>query len=91
MARILIADDEPGIREFLADVLEGDGHHVLQAPDGATAAKLADEHRFELVITDLKMPKMDGMELLRKLRGEQPETEIIVLTAHGSVDSAVGP
>jgi two-component system response regulator FlrC len=89
MARILIADDEPGIREFLADTLEGDGHEVVQAPDGNAAARLVDEQRFALVITDLKMPGMGGMELLRKLRGEQPETEIIVLTAHGSVDSAV--
>ncbi len=89
MARILLADDEPGIREFLADALSDDGHDVTQAADGEEAAKLLDEQRFELLVTDLKMPRRDGMSLVRKVRAEQPELEVVVLTAHGSVDSAV--
>jgi two-component system response regulator FlrC len=89
MARILVVDDEPGIREFLSDTLEADGHEVAQAADGAEAARLVDERAFDLVLTDLKMPKLEGMALVRKLRAEQPEVEVIVLTAHGSVSSAV--
>ncbi len=89
MARILVADDEPGLREFITDALELDDHAVVAAPDGKVAAKLLDERGFDLVITDLKMPGLDGMALLRKVRSEQPETEVIVMTAHGTVDNAV--
>jgi two-component system response regulator FlrC len=89
MARILVADDEPGLREFVADALGLDEHVVVQAPDGKAAAKLLDERGFDLLITDLKMPGLDGMALLRKVRAEQPEVEVIVMTAHGTVDNAV--
>jgi two-component system response regulator AtoC len=89
MARILVADDEEGIREFIADTLQLDFHTVTQAPDGRSAARLLDERAFDVVLTDLKMPGMDGMALLRKLRAEQPEVEVVVLTAHGTVDTAV--
>ena len=89
MARILVADDEPGLREFVTDALELDGHTVVAAKDGREAAKLLDERGFDLVITDLKMPGMTGIELLRKVRAEQPEVEVIVMTAHGTVDNAV--
>jgi two-component system response regulator FlrC len=89
MARILVADDEPGLREFIVDALELDEHEVVAAPDGKAAAKLLDERSFELVITDLKMPGLDGLAILRKVRAEQPETEVIVMTAHGTVDNAV--
>ncbi len=89
MARILVADDEPGLREFLSDALALDDHEVVTAADGKAAAKLLDERAFDLVLTDLKMPGMDGMALLRKVRAEQPEVEVIVMTAHGTVDNAV--
>jgi len=89
MARILVADDEAGLREFITDSLELDDHTVVAAKDGKEAAKLLDERGFDLVITDLKMPGMDGMALLRKVRAEQPEVEVIVMTAHGNVDNAV--
>ena len=89
MARILIADDEAGLREFMSDALELDAHVVTAAPDGRVAARLLDERSFDVVITDLQMPGMDGLTLLRKVRAEQPEVEVIVLTAHGTVNSAV--
>jgi two-component system response regulator FlrC len=89
MARILVADDEPGLREFITDALELDEHVVVGAPDGKVAAKLLDERGFDLVITDLKMPGLDGMAILRKVRSELPETEVIVMTGHGTVDNAV--
>ena len=89
MSRILVADDEAGLREFITDSLELDEHAVVAAKDGKEAAKLLDERGFDLLITDLKMPGIDGMSLLRKMRSEQPEVEVIVMTAHGSVDNAV--
>jgi len=89
MARILVADDEAGLREFIIDSLELDEHTVVPAKDGKEAAKLLDERGFDLVLTDLKMPGLDGMQLLRKVRSEQPEVEVIVMTAHGSVENAV--
>src|SRR3954464_561766 len=89
MARILVADDEPGLREFVTDSLELDDHAVVPAKDGREAARLLDERGFDLVITDLKMPGLDGLGLLRKIRAEQPEVEVIVMTAHGTVDNAV--
>src|SRR5690242_7635890 len=89
MARILVADDEAGLREFIADALALDDHAVVTASGGNAAAELLDEHGFDLVITDLKMPGKDGMAILRKVRAEQPEVEVIVMTAHGSVDTAV--
>ncbi|MEZ4361991.1 MAG: sigma-54 dependent transcriptional regulator [Kofleriaceae bacterium] len=89
MARVLVIDDEAGLREFLSDALELDGHAVTTAQDGREAAKLLDERGFDLVLTDLKMPGLDGMAILRKVRAEQPEVEVIVMTAHGTVDNAV--
>ncbi len=89
MARVLVADDEAGIREFMGDALELEGHEVALAEDGTRAARLLDDRRFDVLVTDLRMPGKDGMELVRKVRAEQPETQVIVLTAHASVDSAV--
>jgi len=89
MARILVADDEPGLRAFAAEALQDDGHVVAQAADGAEAAKLLSRESFDLLISDLRMPRLDGMALLKQMRVEQPELEVIVLTAFGTVDSAV--
>ncbi|MGA2382668.1 MAG: sigma-54 dependent transcriptional regulator [Gemmatimonadales bacterium] len=89
MARILVADDEQGLRTFVAEALETDGHVVAQAADGVDAARSLARESFDLLITDLKMPRMDGLALLRQARLEQPEMEVIVVTAHGSVDTAV--
>ncbi|MGZ3421675.1 MAG: sigma-54-dependent transcriptional regulator [Polyangiales bacterium] len=87
--RILVTDDEEGVRTFLAEALERDGHEVEQAADGEAALRAAREEPFDVVITDLRMPKMDGMTLVRTLRTEQPDVELIVLTAFGDVATAV--
>ena len=89
MARILVADDEEGLRAFVAEALADDGHTVAQAADGEEAARLLVRESFDLLLTDLRMPRLDGMALLHQARQEQPEMEVIVLTAHGSVDTAV--
>jgi len=89
MERVLVVDDEEGIRTFIGEVLEGEGLRVTLAADGAAAARCLDRESFHLMITDLKMPGLDGMSLLRKARTESPETEVVVLTAHGTVAGAV--
>jgi two-component system response regulator FlrC len=89
MANVLVVDDEEGLRSFLADALEDDGHTVAQARDGEDALARIEERSFHVVLTDLNMPRMDGMALLRALRRDHPEMEVIVLTAHGSIESAV--
>jgi two-component system response regulator FlrC len=85
----LVVDDEEDIRSFIAEALEGEDLQVTRARDGQEAAELSLRQSFHLVITDLTMPRMDGMTLVRKLRVETPETEVIVLTAHGTVATAV--
>jgi two-component system response regulator FlrC len=87
--RILVVDDEEGVRTFLADALSGAGHDVTQAPDGAAALARLAERAFHVLITDLRMPGIDGMDLLRVVRRDYPEVETIVLTAHGSIGNAV--
>jgi len=87
--RILVADDEEGVRSFLAESLERDGHEVVQVADGESALSAARDEPFDVVITDLKMPKLDGMGVVRALRTEQPNVELIVLTAFGDVSTAV--
>jgi two-component system, NtrC family, response regulator AtoC len=89
MARVLVVDDEEGIREFVAEALEDDGHVVVRAKDGAEASARLRAQAFDLMVTDLRMPEIDGMTLVRTARAEQPEMEVIVLTAHGSVETAV--
>ncbi len=89
MARILVADDEQGLREFVSEALQDDGHAVVTVADGEEAAQRLAREAFDLLITDLRMPRMDGLALLRHARTEQPEMEVILLTAHGSVESAV--
>lgn len=89
MARLLVVDDEDGVRDFVAEALELAGHDVTRAGDGDEAARLLDRQGFDLVVTDLRMPGRDGMALLTKIKDEQPDVEVIVLTAHGTIDTAV--
>jgi len=89
MARILVADDEDGIRTFLAETLELGGHAVVQVADGEAALAEIARQAFDLLVADLRMPRLDGISLLKKARELQPDLEVIVLTAHGSVATAV--
>ncbi len=83
MAHILIVDDEEGIREFIADALEDDGHEATQAPDGLAALHHLRTRSFDLLITDLRMPGKDGFEVLQELksREEYRSIPIIMLTS----------
>jgi DNA-binding NtrC family response regulator len=89
MSRLLVVDDDEGVRTFLAEALERDGHDLTEAGDGATALRLLREDAFDLVLTDLRMPGIDGMEVVRTVRTSSPDTEVIVLTAFGQVKTAV--
>jgi DNA-binding NtrC family response regulator len=89
VGRVLVADDEEGVRTFLAESLERAGHEVTQVADGAAAIRAAQEEPFDVVLTDLHMPGTDGMAVVRAVRTEQPDVEVIVLTAFGDVATAV--
>src|SRR3984885_12260796 len=89
VGRILVVDDEEDVRAFLAKTLERGGHDVTQAADGAAAIRAAHEEPFDVVLTDLHMPGTDGMTVVRTVRTEQPDVEVIVLTAFGDVATAV--
>ena len=88
---ILVADDEPNLRRVLGAILKRQGHKVVSAGDGQEAWELLNRRdlQFQTLITDLRMPGMDGMELLKKVVHDFPEIPAIILTAHGSVDNAV--
>ncbi|MCC6464704.1 MAG: sigma-54-dependent Fis family transcriptional regulator [Planctomycetes bacterium] len=89
MAAILIADDEEMLRDSLSAILTGAGHNVTAARDGQQAIQKFSQKRYELVITDLKMPKADGLEVLKAVKAALPAVPVIVVTAHGTVESAV--
>jgi len=86
---VLVVEDDALMRSFLVDVLTAEGHRVQSAPDGAAGLALLERETFDLVITDLKMPKLDGLALLRAGRALRPEARWIVITAHGSIENAV--
>jgi DNA-binding response OmpR family regulator len=81
---ILIVEDEPVLRDGLVDLLRGAGHGVQVAGDGMAAASMGIEIGFDLVLLDLMLPKLDGMEVCRRLRQARPGLPILMLTAKGS-------
>ena len=87
--RILVVEDEAGLREGLIDLLQGDGHEVTAVIDGATAAATGIAESWDLVVLDLMLPRMNGMDVCRKLRGARPGMPILMLTARGSEDDKV--
>jgi DNA-binding NtrC family response regulator len=89
MAKILVIDDERSIRNTLKDILGLEGHKVEVAEDGEQGFTMASGTKFDAVFCDIKMPKMDGMEVLDKLRENSPETPIVMISGHGDVDTAV--
>ena len=87
--RVLVVDDEAKMRRLLELALQGMGHHTLQAGDGVEALERLAVEPYDLVLTDMRMPRLDGLGLLRKMRERGLETPVVVLTAHGTVESAV--
>ena len=89
MARVLIIDDHDTIREGLELLLRKHGHRTYSAENGRQGLDLLSEHGAELVVTDLRMAGMDGIEVLRQVRAQAPETDVMMITAFGTVDRAV--
>ena len=86
---ILLVDDEADIRDVLEIALSDSGYNVRTAENGNEALRLFRELNPPVVLTDIKMPGMDGIELLRKIKFENPETEVIMITGHGDMDLAI--
>ena len=87
--RILVVDDEPSMREMLAIMLFKEGFEVLVAESRAAAAKVFAQGTVDMVITDVKLPDGDGIEILRHVKSASPQTVVIVMTAFGSTETAV--
>jgi DNA-binding NtrC family response regulator len=86
---ILLVDDEEGIRKVLGILLADMGYRVHTAATGTEALRTFEKRRPPIVLTDIKMPEMDGIELLRELKRISPETEVIMITGHGDMDLAI--
>jgi len=88
-SRVLIIDDEAFHAETVAESLQRVGYDCILATSGEAGAKRIEEEKFDVILTDLKMADVDGLEILRQARQEQPETAVVVITGHGDVKTAV--
>jgi len=86
---ILLAEDEPGLRELLEEQLTAEGHRVRTAPDGEIAAELLSREAFDMAICDVRLPKGDGLTLLRRIRSTAPGTDVIMMTAHHDLAAVI--
>ena len=86
---ILIIDDERSIRNTLKDILENEGYTVSAAEDGLKGLAMLKEEKFDLVFCDVKMPKMDGIEVLSNIKKENPDQTVAMISGHGTIDTAV--
>ncbi|HQV00166.1 MAG TPA: response regulator, partial [Bacteroidia bacterium] len=89
MAKILVIDDERAIRHALKEILEYEKHEVTEAADGIEALKIIEKEKFEIVFCDIKMPKIDGMELLEKFQEKMPDVPMVMISGHGNIETAV--
>ncbi len=89
MSKILIVEDDVKIRAILKEILEEKGHHVEEAADGLEGFRKLEQDNFDLCICDIKMPKMDGLEVLDKVKEAGIATNFVVISAHGTIDVAV--
>jgi two-component system, OmpR family, response regulator RegX3 len=87
--RILVVEDEASLRDGIVDLLTGDGHQVAAVGDGVAGLEAGLRELFDLVVLDLMLPRLDGMEVCRRLRAARPGTPILMLTARGSEDDKV--
>jgi two-component system response regulator HydG len=87
--KVLVVDDQKNMRATTAMLLRQAGHVVAEAEDGALALQRVRQEAFDVVLTDLRMPGLDGMEVLRAVRAASPDTQVIVMTAYGTIESAV--
>lgn len=88
-SEVLLVDDEPGIRKVLGMTLEDMGYRVDTAENGREALVMFQKKAYWLVLTDIKMPEMDGIQLLQNIKAQRPDTEVIMITGHGDLDLAI--
>jgi two-component system, NtrC family, response regulator GlrR len=86
---VLVVDDEPGFRRMLEWELSSRGMKVETAENGAEGVRMAEKQTFDVIITDITMPEMDGLKLLQEIKRSAPGTEVIVATGFGAVETAV--
>ena len=89
METVLIVDDEKNYPLILSAVLQDEGFETLTANSGGEALDILAQHDVDLVLTDMKMPRMDGIELLENIKSKDPDLPVIMMTAHGTVEKAV--
>ena len=87
--KILLVEDEEYIRENLSEILEMNGYSVATAPNGEAGCELARKNEYDLVLTDLKLPGMSGIDVVRSIKSISPDTACIILTGYASVETAV--
>ena len=87
--RILVVDDEEQIAQLLSGILRGEGHEAEYVTDGEAALKRLEKQPFDLLVTDLRMPRMDGMRLIEKAKAINPDVDTLIMTAYASTDTAV--
>jgi len=85
----LIVDDEPRLRQAMVHLMRGDGYQCIEATNGIEALEQLERHSVSLMLTDLRMPKMDGLELLRESRKRWPDLAVVMITAVADVEVAV--
>jgi len=87
--KLLIVDDERSIRNSLSEILSDEGYEVDAAEDGPTAISMAGKERYDVIFCDIKMPNMEGTEVLERLRGEGVDSAMVMISGHGDIDTAV--
>jgi len=89
MNNVLVIDDEPGIRSVLSDILEDEKYRVFLAADGFEALSILREERVDIAVLDIWLPNMGGIDVLKKIKEDYPETEVVVISGHANIDLAV--
>lgn len=87
--RILVVDDEDALRLVLSTELEGEGYHVASAADGQEAINILGGQDFDLILLDIKMPNVDGFEVLKFVKEKQPKTKVVMLTGFADLKNAI--
>lgn len=86
MKKILVVDDQYGIRVLLCEILQKDGYKMFDAANGVQALKIVDQEKPDLVLLDMKIPGMDGLEILKRIKADNPQVDVIMMTAYGELN-----
>lgn len=89
MPKVLIIDDEKSIRKSLREILEYENFKVDEAGDGAEGSSMAEKENYDIILCDIKMPKVDGMEALDRIQKAHPDTPVVMISGHGTIETAV--